>query len=410
MRSFPLPTDEAERLAHLRASGLLETVFDQSFEDLVQLACEVCEAPIGLITLLEEHRQLFKIHRGLALTQTARADAFCAHTLVEREDSLVVGDARTDPRFCANVLVTGELQIRFYAGVNLRGTGRHVLGSLCVLDRVPRTLTEAQLAALRTLGRAVERQLELHRLTSELKAANAALAHERAQLRRVEQEKAELTLLVVHDLKNPLATLLANGRFLNAQPELSQDSREAVRDVLDTATTLHERVLLLLDASQTELQHPAASSVGVQELLAELCRSSARRAREGQRRVVLGEVPPQLRASADPRLLRRVLENLVSNALQYSPEQTEVTLDAAPLPDGRVVLRVLDRGGGVPEEARQRIFELHVQLEGGERPARGNVGAGLAFCKRAMEAQRGAIWVEPRPGGGSSFCVALPPA
>lgn len=154
---------EVQRLDTLRAYELLDTAAEQSFDKLTQLAALICEAPISLVSLVDESRQWFKSRVGVDVLQTPRAWAFCAHAL-DHEDLFIVPDASSDARFAQNPLVTGEPRIRFYAGAPLRMGNDDVLGTLCVIDRKPRVLSDSQLKALRTLRDAVVALVELRRL------------------------------------------------------------------------------------------------------------------------------------------------------------------------------------------------------------------------------------------------------
>jgi predicted signal transduction protein with EAL and GGDEF domain len=160
----PLPSDEVQRLRTLRDYGALDTPPERDFDDLTFLAAHVCQTPIALVSLVDGKRQWFKSCLGLeGLDQTSRNVAFCSHAILSRELT-VVGDTMLDPRFADNPLVTGDQQIRFYAGAPLVTPEGHVLGTICVLDRVPRTLTVPQQEALRALSRQVVAQLDQRRL------------------------------------------------------------------------------------------------------------------------------------------------------------------------------------------------------------------------------------------------------
>ncbi len=160
--SMERPGSEAERLAALARYDVLDTPPEAGFDDVTRLAAQLCGTPIALITLLDASRQWFKSRVGLDIDETPRAVAFCDHTI--RGDTLFeVADARLDARFRDNPLVTGAQDMRFYAGVPLTTPDGHNLGTLCVIDHVPRRLDPLQRAALETLSRQVVIQLELRR-------------------------------------------------------------------------------------------------------------------------------------------------------------------------------------------------------------------------------------------------------
>ncbi len=184
--------NEAARLAALRRYKILDTDPERAFDDLALLASQVCAAPMALITLVDADRQWYKARVGVSATETPRSVSFCAHAMQQRA-LFVIPDARDDLRFRENPLVTGEPGIRFYAGASLTSPEGHPLGSLCVVDRVPRRLRDDQLEALDALRRQVEAQLELRRNLLELQAALAARDHaEDAQLRLVGELRTAL--------------------------------------------------------------------------------------------------------------------------------------------------------------------------------------------------------------------------
>jgi len=186
----PLPRNEKQRLKVLWQYQVLDTVPEEVFDDLTELAARICEAPIALISLVDEKRQWFKSKVGLTLAETARDISFCAHAILQ-PNLFVVPDAVRDARFAHNPLVTADPKIRFYAGAPLLTPDGHALGTLCVLDRVPRELTADQRQALRVLARHVVTQLELRRHARELAAARKAGRAARRQLAAARAQLAE---------------------------------------------------------------------------------------------------------------------------------------------------------------------------------------------------------------------------
>ncbi len=164
-------SDERARLDALRAYEILDTLPEPEYDDLPRLAAQICDTPMAVFTLVDEARQWFKASAGLSIRETERRHSFCSHA-IEGDDPFMVEDARKDPRFSSNPYVTGDPGIRFYAGVPLKSSMGPKLGTIAVLDRIPRQLTDRQLTALQTLARHAMSLLELrlernrHRLTS----------------------------------------------------------------------------------------------------------------------------------------------------------------------------------------------------------------------------------------------------
>jgi GAF domain-containing protein len=179
----PVPQNEARRLKVLWQYDVLDTVPEEIFDDLTELAARICEAPIALISLIDDQRQWFKSKVGISVTETSRDVSFCAYAITQ-EDLFIVPDATLDPRFSKNPLVISDPKIRFYAGAPLITPDGHALGTLCVIDKAPRELRPDQKQALKILARHVVSQLELRRRSKELAEARAELAEARAELSR----------------------------------------------------------------------------------------------------------------------------------------------------------------------------------------------------------------------------------
>ncbi len=213
----PKPTGEGERLAALREYQVLESEAEQAFDDLTQLAASLCRTPIALVSLIESERQWFKSKVGIQATECPRDISFCAYAILQ-SDLMMVRDTLADPRFAGNPLVLSEPKIRFYAGLPLfTADGKHALGTLCVLDIVPRDLSGEQITALRALARQAEALLESCRLRAELKKAHA-------QRLRAEQE-----LQMAYDREPELARVDLLTGLINRRAFLEIADRERKR-------------------------------------------------------------------------------------------------------------------------------------------------------------------------------------
>ena len=167
---------ETLRLEALRDLGVLDTAPEAAFDDLAKLAAIICQAPISLVSLIDADRQWFKARCGLDAQETPRAIAFCAHA-IQQPALFEIPDATQDPRFADNPLVTGEPNIRSYAGVPLTGPHGHRYGTLCVIDVKPRQLTEEQRDGLTRLARQASAALETRRLKRISENRESTLAH-----------------------------------------------------------------------------------------------------------------------------------------------------------------------------------------------------------------------------------------
>lgn len=177
MLAAPLPDNEPQRLRALHQYQILDTPAENSFDDLTYLAAEICQSPVAVISLVDAQRQWFKSKVGLTATETPRSIAFCAHAILQPEQLFVIHDTLDDQRFATNALVTSTPYIRFYAGAPLVTSDGYALGTLCVIDTIPRQLSQEQQEALRALARQVVTQLELRRNFTRLKLAEDQLIH-----------------------------------------------------------------------------------------------------------------------------------------------------------------------------------------------------------------------------------------
>jgi GAF domain-containing protein len=157
------PLDRAVMLAGYR---IVDTAPEPAFDDLVYLAADICEAPISVISLIDERRQWFKARVGVEVCETDISESVCVHGLAEPGPLLIINDLKRDPRTADNPVVSGKPPMRFYAGAPLRTSYGDVLGMLCIADHYPRPmgLTQRQTRALIALGRQATISIELNRL------------------------------------------------------------------------------------------------------------------------------------------------------------------------------------------------------------------------------------------------------
>jgi two-component system sensor histidine kinase/response regulator len=260
--------------------------------------------------------------------------------------------------------------------------------------------------------------LRIKRLSDELRGNVQVIRTQRDALLAAQRQKDELTALIVHDLKNPLSSILSNVQYVQSRAVLPVDERESLEDVLRASQSMVRLVMTLLDVSRSDdgALIPQVSAFELQELLGEICSEMGRRIEDKGQRLELSLGPGVGHLRGDRDLVRRIVENLIDNAYKYGPKRATISVEVllATMEAGAepaVEIRVRDEGAGIPEAYRQIVFEKYGRAGGsGVQEGRSSHGLGLVFCRRAVTAHGGAIWIDPQATRGSCFCVRLPVA
>lgn len=243
-----------------------------------------------------------------------------------------------------------------------------------------------------------------------LKRLQAEVLAERDNLLDLQKQREQLFEFIVHDLKNPLSTIQVGLEVLDGRDDNNPASRVQLRRLLDTAHSMGRMIQNILDIGRAEQIGLELRKVmiplgaWIPQLLKEVESLVQSRGQE-----LVWECPPDLEVEADQEFLRRLLLNLLDNALKYSPTGSHTRLEARSTRTG-VRLEVYDQGKGIPEPMRDRIFGKFVRLEKEGANTLSGSGLGLAFCQLVAEAHGGRIWVEDNPTGGSVFLVEIPGA
>jgi signal transduction histidine kinase len=385
--------NESQRLAKLLGYEVLDTDAEASFDELTELASAICGTPISLISLVDEHRQWFKSKVGLGADQTDRSLAFCAHAILQ-DGVFEVPNALEDPRFHDNPLVTDQPDIRFYAGAPLISPDGHPLGTLCVIDTVPKELSPVQRQALQTLAKQVISQLELR--------------VQNRRLERLNRHRDSLYAILAHDLRSPFNGIMGLSKILSqrAQRLSPEKIADAAKGILSSSVQVYQMLDELLQWSQLTLGAVQSQPVHgrlwplVEDTLNLLQQSCELKGVEIQ-----NQVCAELSATQDPIITKMVLRNLLANAVKYSPAGGCVQISGE-RQGNEIWLRVRDQGPGVPEALREQLFSqcLDSQLgSGGEK----GLGMGLMLCQQFLQRQQGRLWLEDQPEG-ACFVFSLP--
>ncbi|MDQ6747687.1 MAG: GAF domain-containing protein, partial [Candidatus Dormibacteraeota bacterium] len=308
-----LPVNEAQRLVALRSLNILDTPSEERFERITRTAAGVFGVPIAALTLVDANRRWYKASVGLPERETPRDHAFCAHVLRAGEP-LAIANVGADERYSDNPAVRGEPFIRFYAGHPLHSQAGLALGTLCIMDRVPRDFDERDGAVLRDLAAWAEDELNSRDLVRE---------------RELGRLQADLISTVAHELRTPLTAIMGYSDMLDGA-EPGDTVTEYATIIRSNAQRLNALVsnlqdLSRIEAGQIKLQ---MQSVHVPDLVRNVLYTLEPEYLESGHRLHLDlaeDLPP---VHADRRRLEQVITSLVSNAHKYTPSGGEIWVSA----------------------------------------------------------------------------------
>jgi len=407
MMQAPLPPNENERLEALRAYAILDTLPEQAYDDLTFLASQLCGTPIALVSLVDSERQWFKSKVGLDASETSREVAFCSHAILRPDDLLLVPDAQQDERFADNPLVQVDPSIRFYAGAPLVTSEGMALGTMCVIDRVPRDLSPDQAESLRALSRQVMAQLELRLGMKRMEKRTRELEEIKRELEQSNKELDDFAYIASHDLKEPLRGIHNYSKFLieDYADKLDDEAQRKLHTLTRLTTRLETLIGSLLHFSRLGRVDLAIEETDLDAVVDEVIDSMHIRLQEEHVELRRPAALPSIRC--DRSRIGEVFRNLVSNAMKYNdkPEPwIEIGWeDETPDP----VFYVRDNGIGIKEKHQERVFQMFKRLHGREAYG-GGTGAGLCIVSKLVEKHGGRIWLDSTPSEGTTFRFTLP--
>lgn len=388
-----LPANESERQAAVARYAVLDTLPEESFDNITALMSYISEAPISLITLLDRDRNFLKSHHGIDLQESPRAWSFCGHAINSDEPIMIVEDARQDIRFCDNPLVT-EFSAIFYAGVPLVSQDGFKLGTLCLYDHKPRSLDEATRQALINMGKQVEVLLEL-------RYQNHSLAETQRRLLERNQELNDFAAVVSHDIKGSVNTLVLIADVIREDysQQLDAEGLEWIERLSETAFSVDKYVNgLLKHYTSRELLTNEPESVGLVELFQDL---ESMVGLSDDVKLTYPLQGPEL--SINRAALMQILLNLVTNAIKYNDKPLASVSIGFQETAHHYHFAVTDNGMGIDNENIDSIFELFTTAHEQDRHGSSGTGIGLSLVKKLVEQLGGKLTVSTVPAEGSRF-------
>lgn len=386
---------ENERLAALKSYNILDTKPEKDFDDIAELASQICQVPISSITLMDKDRQWFKSKVGFDYTEVPIENSFCSYLMMNNMKEIEVENMKIHPYFQTNPHVIGEPNIAFYAGVLLIDPDGHTLGSLCVYDLEPKRLSDFQLNALQKLAHQVIKLLELRK-------KNALLEENNASLLSKYNELEQFARVVSHDIKSPLNNIISltnlfqdeygnvidesGNEYLEYISKSSLELKNFVDAILiyyksDTIKTtekeaidwnsLFNKIILMLDSkNEYEITLPSYYSIEFY---------------------------------SNKMAMEQIISNLISNSIKYNDkEKVKIEIELTEL-KSEILLSIKDNGIGIAESDFEKVFSFFTTLGKKDRFDNIGTGIGLSTVQKMVHKLDGRIELESEIGRGSTF-------
>lgn len=395
----PVPENEKKRVEalHRYVPRGAKPQQDKAIEKLVRLASEFCDVPIVLVNLIDEKEVFQQACFGQKGMTIARTDSICQFTIMQ-DDILEVKDAQTDPLFCNNPFVTGEMQLRYYASAPLRTPDGYNIGTLCLLDSKPKALNASQKRALGTLADVVVSRMEINMLNRRLQKENEA--------------KDELLQVVSHDMRNPLMGIVGFAEYLYKETE-DEEKKEIYSIMEDAGKHMLGIVNVMLNSNYLRNESFALNRQPV-DVVAETQHVIALQKpfaimKEQELQI---DMPSHLTFKLDPEHWKKIIGDLLNNAIKFTPRHGHISLSLKlDQTDGKgptLILCVQDSGMGMTDEQIKELYSGDKAYHHWDEEGNESSGLGMLLIKKNVELHRGKVSVESTPGVGTTFIIGIP--
>lgn len=387
------PVDEKQRLAAVHSYELLDTLPEKDFDNITELAASICDVPISLVTLMDADRNFLKSYYGVNFNESSRDTSFCGHAILGEENIFIVEDARIDLRFKNNPFVI-DMDAVFYAGVRLVNFDGYPLGTLCIFDTKPRTLTKSQQKALKSLAYQVVNLFEARK-------RNNTLLRVQRELREKNEELKNFAGIVSHDMKMPLANMIITSDMLRTKygPLLDEQGKEYLNYIKQSSFTLSEYITGLLENYESDktaaLTKEIFDSNDLLEEIIELMNINI------DCEINLPE--ENIEMHANKAALEQIILNLVGNSLKYNDKEKIVINILCKEENGYYHFEISDNGMGISNRNLTHIFELFRTTGTLDRNGKKGNGIGLSTVQKLVTKLNGEINVSSKLGEGTTI-------
>lgn len=395
MISPAIPVDEQDRLNALHDCGILYTEKEEEFDQITELAAHITDMPISLISLVDMEKVWFKSSHGTNISSSERDLSFCAHAVGQEDRIFIVNDAKNDPRFHKHPLVDlNSNPVVFYAGVCLVDKQGYALGTLCVIDNVPNSISEKQIKALQTLSKQVVKLIELRKRNKELYEAQELLKEKNEDLK-------DFAGRVSHDMKMPLANIIVTADLLKAKyaSDLDEEAIKYLNYLKDSSFALSDYIsgiLAYYESDSIAAQH--VENFDLLHLLEEIIELLNI---NQQCEINFPDIDFEL--SCNRVALEQILLNLIGNSLKYNDKKTIVINIDCHRENELYFFKITDNGVGIPEDKLDTIFELFSTVGNLDRNGKKGNGIGLSTVKKLILKLGGSIHVSSETGKSTTF-------
>lgn len=399
----PVPSNEEERLSNLESYDIINRELEVEYDDIAQLAAEICNAELALVNFIDESKQWTKASFGMGRRQFERCDSVCQYTIMNEEE-FIVEDLAIDDRFKDFWYVKDDPKLRFYAGVPLTSSEGFNLGALCVLDTKPRSLSDKQINHLKTLATNIIDRIELRKKNQ--------------SLQNLTNDYRDLIKLVSHDIRSPLHGIIGLSNLLGGEKDISEQQRAKMLNAIEQSAQqllLYTNEILEASLDSSDLFELHISDVEVHDITRQIVETYKPYAQVKNIEIALHNHLGLRKFELDEDKYRQIAGNLLSNAVKFTKSSGKVEISLIPANESNhfdkstgFVLIIKDSGIGIPEDQVDELFTSDKSIRRKGTAGEKSTGVGLPLIKQFVDAHSGEIKVESQEGEGTAISVLIP--